>query len=112
MGVFGTHQHDLFEERLGLLPKLPRSFCCHMHVAPGPLPEDSSLRGLPWLRRTFRLAPGVSTDSLAFQVAYEEVCKRRPEHPRTASGGYSEPHSHSCVGKVYVCGYLSHLALM
>eukprot|EP00892_Ulva_mutabilis_P008776 jgi/Ulvmu1/6270/UM028_0128.1 len=75
VGIFGTHQHDLFDERLGLLPLLRRCFCCHMHVEESAPPEDAVRDGLgsmPWLRCTFRLAPGVSTQSLAFQVAYEE----------------------------------------
>lgn len=98
VGIFATHQHDLLDARLGLQQQLQRSFCCHMHVVPSAppaafaeaaaaaaasaggrqevVPQAAEAAEVTWLQPTFRVVPGSSCDSLAFQVAFEEV--RRP----------------------------------
>ena len=88
VGIFVTHQHALMDPRLRLLDALQRVYCCRMEVLPAeledvsssaPQPRTAAQAGesikeqIPWLTPTFRVLPGVSYDSLALQVACQEV---------------------------------------
>jgi hypothetical protein len=76
-GIFATHQHDLLSEELGLLPMLDRNYIQRMvtqSVAPpARMPDGNTSVCKVWLQPTFQVAPGISTESMALQVANREV---------------------------------------
>jgi hypothetical protein len=103
-GIFATHQHSLFDARLGLLPALPRCSpfrmltppllpLCHDPHSEAPVQGDShhaqpsagGERHEVARRTTFKVEEGFSDNSLAFQVAREQVRAALPRAPVAAS---------------------------
>ena len=68
-GIFATHQHSLFDVRLGLLPLLQH---CRSHRMLASSVTDAS-GSRECLEPLFRVAEGVSCESMAFQVAQQQV---------------------------------------
>lgn len=74
VGIFATHQHDMVDDRLRFLEEMQRAYCCHMEVVEGAGKDTAGMPSwLPWYRPTFRMQPGGNYDSLALQVAWQEV---------------------------------------
>ena len=88
-GVFATHQHDLFQPHLGLfsgsgglqslLRRTRRWQVCTRpataaEVAAGALAEFAEATGTTPHVSSYTVAEGVDTSSLAFQVAFQQVC--------------------------------------
>ena len=86
-GIFATHQHSLFDDRLGLLPQLHHCHPCRMltdgdSLGDSEAPAASQAPDLQGKVPLFKVAPGVSCESMAFQVALDEVsipgCQQTP----------------------------------
>lgn len=86
VGIFATHQHDLVDDRLQFLDEVQRVYCSRMEVLPenaqqclGSMPQEKAERtdnqagNIPRFEPTFKVLPGTSCESLALQVALEQV---------------------------------------
>jgi hypothetical protein len=87
-GVFATHQHDLFSRRLGLFPapgvlepllqrttqwKLPTRAATSKEIKSSGLALFSSGAGTVPQVPSYKVTKGIDTNSLAFQVAFQQV---------------------------------------